>query len=95
MASDRWFSNPTQVYWCCKALLDGRTITHKTEFREVNGWRLGAIVHTLKSKYEWPIVAEYRGTENIAHYRLASDIDRARLKFPPSAKVLSEEGGAA
>jgi hypothetical protein len=90
---DRWFSGETQVYWACKALLDGRTISHKTEIREVNGWRLGAIIHVLKSKYKWPIMAEYRGSENIAHYRLQPGTDIARLSFPPSAKGLAEEGG--
>lgn len=91
--TDRFYSSSSQVYWCCKALLDGRTISHKTEIREVKGWRLGAIVHRLKSRYDWPILAEYRGPENIAHYRLAPGFDRARLKFPRSAKALAEEGG--
>lgn len=95
MANDRFFSNPTQVYWCCKALLDGRTISHKTEIREVNGWRLGAIIHVLIKKYEWPIDAEYRGPENIAYYRLKSGTHPANLKFPKSAKRLGEEGEAA
>lgn len=95
MKSDRWYSNPTQVYWTCKALLDGRTISTRTEIREVRGWRLGAIVHTLKSRYKWPILAEYRGPENVAHYRLAPGTDAASLRFPPSARRLAEEGGAA
>ena len=87
-----WHSNETQVYWCCKALLDGRTISHRTEIREVNGWRLGAIVHNLKKKYHWPIVAEYRGPENVAYYSLPPGTDRTRLHFPPSAKGLAEGG---
>ena len=37
---DRWFSSPTQVFWCCKALIEGRVVSTKTEIREVNGWRL-------------------------------------------------------
>ena len=95
MKTDRWYSNPTQVYWTCKSLLEGRTISTKTEIREVKGWRLGAIIHTLKSRYGWPILAEYRGPENVAHYRLAPGADRTRLRFPPSAKTLAQEGGAA
>ncbi|WP_254444547.1 MULTISPECIES: hypothetical protein [unclassified Ruegeria] len=51
MSSDQWYSNRSQVFWTCKALLDGRTISHMTETREVRGWRLGAIVHRLKSEY--------------------------------------------
>lgn len=50
MQSDRYYSNPTQVYWRTKALLNGRKISHKTEIREVNGWRLGAIIHVLRKK---------------------------------------------
>lgn len=91
--SDRWFSGQTQVFWTCKALLDGRTISHKTEIREVRGWRLGAIVHRLKHEFGWPIHAEYRGPDNIAHYRLSPGTDLARLRFPPSAKQLLDEIG--
>ena len=87
---ERWFSGETQVFWCCKALIDGRIISHKTEIREVKGWRLGAIIHLLRSKYKWPIDAEYRGSENVAHYRLRSGTDTARLRFPPSAKALGD-----
>ena len=93
MNQDRFYSNPTQVFLCCKALLGGRGISHKTEIREVNGWRLGAIIHTLRKKYDWPITAEYRGPENIAFYRLPPGADRSRLRFPPSAKELAEKGG--
>ncbi|SMX43909.1 hypothetical protein RUA8715_02302 [Ruegeria arenilitoris] len=70
MSNNQWFSNRSQVFWTCKALLDGRTISHKTEIREVRGWRLGAIVHRLKSEYDWPIQAEYRGPENVAYYSM-------------------------
>lgn len=91
---DRWFSNPTQVFWTCKALLDGRAISHKTEIREVQGWRLGAIVHRLKTRYGWPIHAEYRGAENVAYYRLDPGADRAVLRFPPSAMALAGAKGA-
>ena len=92
MKHDRFHSSPTQIFWCCEALRDGRTISHKTEIREVNGWRLGAIIHTLRKKYDWPIIAEYRGPENIAFYRLPPATDRSTLRFPPSAKMLAEKG---
>ena len=95
MSSNRWFSNKTQVYWTCKALLDGRSISHKTEIREVKGWRLGAIIHRLKHEYKWPVQVEYRGPENIAYYKLSLTADRAGLRFPASAKALVEERGAA
>lgn len=88
---EKFYSNPTQVFWCCKALIEGRTISHKTEIREVRGWRLGAIVHRLKSSYGWPILTEYRGPENVAYYRLSADCDRSKLRFPPSARALSED----
>ena len=94
MSKDRFYSSPTQVFWTCCALLEGRAISHKTEIREVNGWRLGAIVHRLRNEYDWPIAVEYRGAENIAYYSLPPGYDRSRLRFPPSAKVLAEEGGA-
>jgi len=91
---ERWFSSPTQVYWACKALIDGRVISHKTEIREVKGWRLGAIVHLLKSKYHWPIDVEYKGADCVAHYRLRPGTDAVRLKYPPSAQTLADGGGA-
>ncbi len=90
MNSNKWYSGESQVYWSCKALLDGRTISHKTEIREVRGWRLGAIIHRLKREFGWPIEVEYRGPENIAHYSLRKDADRTRLRFPRSAKALGE-----
>ena len=88
MSSNRWYSNHTQVYWTCKALLEGRVITHKTEIREVKGWRLGAIIHRLKHEYKWPIQVEYRGPENIAHYKLRPTTDHRSLRFPSSARAL-------
>lgn len=91
---ERWFSNPTQIYWACKALAEGRTLTHKTEIREVNGWRLAAITEKLRNKYGWPILAEYRGPDAIAHYRLAPGTDTASLRYPPSAQPLVEGGDA-
>lgn len=87
---DRWYSNPSQRFWTCKALIDGRTISTKSEIREVKGWRLAAIVETLRSKYDWPIKTELRGKENVAHYFLAPGIDPATLKYPPSAKSLAD-----
>lgn len=94
--SDRWYSSPTQVFWTCKALTEGRTISHRTEIREVKGWRLGAIIHRLKSVYGWPIATELRGAENVAHYRLRPGTDISRLDYPPSAKALADglKGGA-
>ena len=89
---DRWFSGETQVFWACKALIDGRVISHKTEIREVKGWRLGAIIHLLKSRYHWPIDVEYKGPENVAHYRLRPCTDPARLTYPPSAATLAQGG---
>ena len=91
-SSDRWFSSPTQVYWCCRALLDGRSISHRTEIREVKGWRLAAICHRLKAEYGWPILSEPRGPVNTAYYRLRPGFDRKALRFPPSAQALAEEG---
>ena len=90
---DRWFSSPTQVFWACKALIEGRAISHKTEIREVNGWRLGAIIHLLRTKYHWPIEVEYRGRECVAYYRLRPETDATRLAYPPSAQALANGGG--
>jgi hypothetical protein len=61
----------------------------------VKGWRLGAIIHTLRDKYGWPILTELRGPENVAYYRLAPGTDLAKLSYPPSARRLAEEGGDA
>lgn len=90
MSNNQWYSSQSQVFWTCKALLDGRTISHKTEIREVRGWRLGAIVHRLKSEYGWPIQAEYRGPENVAYYSMRPGFDRTALRFPRSARSLSD-----
>lgn len=90
--SDRWYSSPTQIFWTCKALKEGRILSTKTEIREVKGWRLAAVCHKLMKVYHWPILVDYRGPENIAHYRLAPGTNVSRLKFPPSAKALSEGG---
>ena len=95
-SSDRWYSSPTQVFWTCEALIRGRIISTKSEIRAVKGWRLAAIVHRLKDDYGWPILTDYRGPENVAHYRLEPGTDIARLRFPPSAKSLADglKGGA-
>lgn len=72
--------------------MEGRVISHKTEIREVRGWRLGAIIHLLKSKYRWPIDVEYRGSECVAHYRLRPGTEMASLTLPPSAAGLAGGG---
>ncbi|WP_322867338.1 hypothetical protein U5922_014815 [Aquicoccus sp. G2-2] len=94
MTQENFYSSESQVFWTCKALLDGRTISHKTEIREVSGWRLGAIIHRLRHHYSWPIQAEYRGPQNVAYYTLKAGIDRAALRFPRSARALGDDGGA-
>ncbi len=83
--TEHWYSKHTQVYWTCKALTERRTINHMDEIGEVKGWRLGAIVHTLRHQYHWPIETEYRGPERIAHYFLKPGFDRQALSFPRSA----------
>lgn len=85
---ERWYSNPTQVYWSCKALIDGREISHKTEIREVKGWRLAAICERLRREFGWPIDTVYRGPDAIAYYRLRPGTDPAQLRYPPSAAHL-------
>ena len=86
--TDRWYSNKTQIFWTCKALIEGRTINHMDEIGEVRGWRLGAIIFKLKREYNWPICAEYKPPENIAYYKLAPGIDWQSLRFPKSAQGL-------
>lgn len=89
--SEQWYSNRTQVYWTCRALVMGRTINHMDEIGEVRGWRLGAIVHTLRTQYGWPIETEYRGPERIGHYRLSASCGVLALNYPRSARdVLAE-----
>lgn len=89
MASNCWYSNKTQVFWTCKALLQGRAISHKTEIREVNGWRLGAIIHRLRHEFGWPIETEYRGPQNVAFYSLKEGTKQNNLRFPKSAEALA------
>lgn len=89
--SERWYSNLTQVAHACDALKRGRVLSHKTTIREVKGWRLGAIIHRLKSAYGWPIITELRGPENVAHYRLAPGTDVSSLRLPPSAQARADD----
>lgn len=89
--TDHWYSNPTQIYFACRALALGQTLNHMDVIKGVRGWRLGAIVHTLRVNYGWPIVTEYRGPERIGHYHLAPTCDPADLDFPPSARRLVAE----
>ena len=93
--SDNFYSKPTSVFWACKALTDGRTITQQDEMAEIGAWRLGAVIHRFKTEYHWPILVEYRGPEKVAHYWLNKDLGTATLRFPPSKKSLVSEGGAA
>jgi len=90
----RWYSSPTQVFWTCKALIEGREISHKTEIREVKGWRLAAITERLRKEFGWPIDTVYRGPEALAYYRLRAGTDPATLRYPPSAAHLAEGGAA-
>lgn len=83
--SKHWHSKPTQVFWTCKALTDGRTITHMDEIGEARGWRLGSIIHNLRCNYGWPIQTEYKGPERVALYRLEPGCVWQALRFPPSA----------
>jgi hypothetical protein len=94
MIDDQFYSGKTQVFWVCSVLLQHRIITHRTEINEVHGWRLGAIIHRLKNEYGWSIQAEYRAPRNIAHYSLKAEIDRATLRFPPSARSLAKQEAA-
>lgn len=89
-----FYSSATQVEWTCRALLSGRTIGHREEITEAKGWRLSAIVWRLKHRYGWPILTQYTGPENHAEYKLEQGIDRSRLRYPPSARHLSEGGAA-
>jgi len=88
MTSNRWYSSDTQIGWTCKAFIEGRVISHKTEIREAHGWRLAAIVERLRNEFLWPIDTEYRGPDRVAYYRLSKGTDISQLKFPPSAARL-------
>ena len=91
---DRWYSSPTQVFWAAKALIDGREISHKTEIREIRGWRLAAICERLRREFGWPIDTVYRGPDAIAYYRLRPGTDPQKLRYPPSARHLLDGGSA-
>lgn len=92
--SDNCYSKSTSVFWACKAFTEGRTISHREAMNEIGAWRLGAIAHRLKREFGWPVEVEYRGSEKVAYYSLAPDIDKASLRFPRSAKALGNDGGA-
>ncbi len=94
MKNRKWYSGKTQVFWTCKALLEGRAISHKTEIREVRGWRLGAIVHRLRHEFGWPIETEYRGPDHVAYYSMRKGFDKSKLRFPKSARALGQGGKA-
>ena len=90
MSKRKWYSGETQIHGTCDALLKGRAISHRSEIREVNGWRLGAIIHRLRVEFGWPIQTEYRGPENVAYYSLKPGADRTKLRFPSSAASLAD-----
>lgn len=94
MKESGWFSSPTQVYWTCAALLEGREITHRDEIGEAKGWRLASICERLRKHFGWPIQVRYAAPENIAHYSLPAGTDRTALRYPPSAAALSKGGDA-
>jgi hypothetical protein len=84
--TDNMYSSAPQIAWACKALLEGRTINHATEFIECQGWRLSGIIHVLRHKYGWPIMTDRRGKERIGHYFLPNGLDIGNLELPPSAR---------
>lgn len=89
--NDHWFSKPTQIAWTCRALAMGRTLTHRDEIAERRGWRLGAIIHTLKTRYGWPIEVQYLGDDRVASYRLAEGCNVLALEYPRSAQRVRAE----
>ena len=50
-------------------LLKRADLTHKTMIDMGHGWRLAAVIHSIKKRDNWPIEA-YRDMRNVAHYRL-------------------------
>jgi len=50
---EHWYSNPTQIYFACRALALGETLNHMDVIRGVKGWRLSAIVETLRNAVDW------------------------------------------
>ncbi|APX89270.1 hypothetical protein BV394_05680 [Brevirhabdus pacifica] len=83
--NDHWFSKPTQIAWTCRALAMGRTLTHMDEIAERRGWRLGAIIHTLRVRYGWPIEDQRPDKSGVAFYRLVDGCNVMALDYPPSA----------
>lgn len=81
------YSSAPQIAWACKALLEGRVITHATEFKECEGWRLSGIIYVLRHRYGWPIVTERRGKGRIGHYFLPTGTDTRKLELPPSVRL--------
>jgi len=79
----RFFSNETQIRWACRMLLKGREISHAHEIAEVNGWRLSAIIHQLRHRYNWPIETRY-DNNRIGHYRLRKTVKGDDLEKPRS-----------
>jgi hypothetical protein len=84
--TEHWHSKRTQISWTCHALAQGRTINHMDEIGEVRGWRLGAIIHNLRTRYHWPILTDYVGPVRVAHYRLKDDVNPLVLDYPASAQ---------
>jgi hypothetical protein len=77
-----WFSNKPQIKWTCEQLLLGREISQIDELVETRGWRLSAIIHTLRHQYYWPIVTKKKN--KVAYYSLEENTDLEKLKKPPS-----------
>ena len=88
----RWYSGESQIRWACFHLLQGREISHVMEIDEARGWRLSAIIYKLRHRYKWPIATRY-DQRRVAHYSLASEVDREGLKKPPSY-LKKEMGGS-
>jgi hypothetical protein len=84
--SSRWYSNQTQIQWACRELLQGKSISHASEFVAVHGWRLAAIIHQLRHRYGWPILTTFEGKNRIGHYSLNKEKREKwpKLKKPPS-----------
>lgn len=90
MPQAHFYSKPTSVYMACKLLLEGQAISQITLMRSGHGWRLGAIIHRLKTEYAWPIHTTYSSPDHVAFYSLKADVDLTALCFPPSAKALGK-----
>ena len=84
MSGGLWFSSDTAIAWACHELIRGREISHADEIAEVNGWRLGAIIHVLRTRYRWPIATTLKGPRRIGYYRLRKHEEP--LELPRSAR---------